>query len=84
MMFKLHEKCTCYRSAATNDGGNGVLIVDLLCVLRGLKTVYVHRWTEDPDLDMSIVRTQFDAFVDGRETTAHKGGLLEVAGILDA
>lgn len=49
-----------------------------------MKTVYVHRWTEDPDLDMSTLRTEFDAFVDGRNTTSTTGGLISVAGHLEA
>lgn len=53
-------------------------------LVSGMKTVYVHRWTEDPDLDMSILRTEFDAFVDGRNTTSTAGGLISVAGLLGA
>lgn len=34
----------------------------------GLKTVYIHRWTDDIDEDMDKVRTEFDAFLDDMET----------------
>lgn len=50
----------------------------------GMKTIYVHRWTEDPDLDMSLLREEFDAFVNGRNTTSTSGGLVDVAGLLGA
>ncbi|KAI0345982.1 haloacid dehalogenase [Trametopsis cervina] len=48
----------------------------------GMKTIYVHRWTEDPSLDMSALRLEFDAFVDGRDTTKDEGGLMAVASLL--
>lgn len=30
----------------------------------GMKTVYIHRWTDDLDEDMEKVRTEFDAFLE--------------------
>ncbi|KAJ5089196.1 haloacid dehalogenase [Penicillium argentinense] len=33
----------------------------------GMKGVYVHRWTDDVDEDMTTVKTEFDAFLDGME-----------------
>ncbi|KAI0087818.1 haloacid dehalogenase [Irpex rosettiformis] len=50
----------------------------------GMKTIYIQRWTEDPDLNMSILRKEFDAFVDGRNTTSTGGGLISVADCLGA
>ncbi|KAI5475021.1 haloacid dehalogenase [Pseudohyphozyma bogoriensis] len=44
----------------------------------GMQTVYVHRATEDTDLDMHLVRDEFDLFIDG--TSGEKdGGLVELA-----
>ncbi|CAM1510932.1 Fc.00g084450.m01.CDS01 [Cosmosporella sp. VM-42] len=31
----------------------------------GLKTIYIHRWTDDVDEDMEKVRMEFDAFLEG-------------------
>ncbi|KAJ7507281.1 HAD-like domain-containing protein [Mycena galericulata] len=47
----------------------------------GMKTVYVHRVTEDLDEDMDRIRTEFDVFVDGT-TDDLPGGLPSVASIL--
>ncbi|KAJ6591113.1 haloacid dehalogenase [Mycena vulgaris] len=47
----------------------------------GMKTIYVQRPTEDMDEDMELIRTEFDAFVDGT-TEDLAGGLSAVAGIL--
>lgn len=33
----------------------------------GMKTVYIHRWTDDVDEDMEKIRTEFDAFLEGME-----------------
>ncbi|KAJ5951223.1 Haloacid dehalogenase type II [Penicillium vulpinum] len=33
----------------------------------GLRTVYVHRWTDDIDEDMEVVKTEFDAFLENME-----------------
>lgn len=33
----------------------------------GLRTVYIHRWTDDIDEDMEKVKTEFDAFLDSME-----------------
>ncbi|KAJ5688987.1 haloacid dehalogenase [Penicillium macrosclerotiorum] len=30
----------------------------------GMKTIYIHRWTDDIDEDMSKIRTEFDAFLE--------------------
>ncbi|KAJ7757029.1 haloacid dehalogenase [Mycena metata] len=47
----------------------------------GMKSVYVHRKTEDLDEDMDRVRTEFDAFVDGT-TDSLAGGIASVAALL--
>ncbi|KAJ7164979.1 haloacid dehalogenase [Mycena filopes] len=47
----------------------------------GMKTIYVHRTTEDLDEDMDQIRTEFDAFVDGT-TPSLAGGIVGVAAIL--
>ncbi|RAH65391.1 haloacid dehalogenase [Aspergillus aculeatinus CBS 121060] len=33
----------------------------------GMRTVYVHRWTDDVDEDMEMVKGEFDAFLEGME-----------------
>jgi 2-haloalkanoic acid dehalogenase type II len=33
----------------------------------GMKTIYIHRWTDDVDEDMSQVRTEFGAFLENME-----------------
>ena len=33
----------------------------------GLRTVYVHRWTDDVDEDMEAVKTEFDAFLENMD-----------------
>ncbi|RAH82227.1 HAD-like protein [Aspergillus japonicus CBS 114.51] len=33
----------------------------------GMRTVYIHRWTDDVDEDMGRVRGEFDAFLEGME-----------------
>lgn len=30
----------------------------------GMRTIYIHRWTDDVDEDMEKVKTEFDAFLD--------------------
>ncbi|KAJ5593809.1 haloacid dehalogenase [Penicillium hispanicum] len=30
----------------------------------GMKTIYIHRWTDDIDEDMEVVQTEFDAFLE--------------------
>ncbi|KAJ7248615.1 HAD-like domain-containing protein [Mycena haematopus] len=45
----------------------------------GMKTVYIHRKTEDLEEDMGLIRTEFDAFVDG---TTDGGGIPAVAALL--
>ncbi|PCH40090.1 haloacid dehalogenase [Wolfiporia cocos MD-104 SS10] len=42
----------------------------------GMKTVYIHRPTEDPDEDMALIRNQVDIFIEG---TKCSDGLLELA-----
>ncbi|KAJ7057085.1 haloacid dehalogenase [Mycena amicta] len=50
----------------------------------GMKTIYVHRTTEDLDEDMDCICTEFDAFVDGTPNAPNDiAGLLGVAAILD-
>lgn len=34
----------------------------------GMKTVYIHRWTDDVDEDMEKVRIEFDAFLEGMDS----------------
>lgn len=34
----------------------------------GLRTIYIHRWTDDIDEDMEKVRTEFDFYLDDMET----------------
>jgi 2-haloacid dehalogenase len=34
----------------------------------GLKTIYVHRWTDDIDEDMEKVKTEFDFYLENMET----------------
>ncbi|OJK01541.1 hypothetical protein ASPACDRAFT_59228 [Aspergillus aculeatus ATCC 16872] len=33
----------------------------------GMRTVYVHRWTDDVDEDIEMVKSEFDAFLEGME-----------------
>jgi 2-haloacid dehalogenase len=33
----------------------------------GIKTIYIHRWTDDVDEDMDQVRGEFGAFLEGME-----------------
>ncbi|KAF4993106.1 hypothetical protein FGRMN_6721 [Fusarium graminum] len=33
----------------------------------GMKTIYIHRWTDDVDEDLDKVRGEFDAFLEGME-----------------
>ncbi|KAF7563620.1 hypothetical protein G7046_g549 [Stylonectria norvegica] len=33
----------------------------------GLRTIYIHRWTDDVDEDMEKVKTEFDTFLEGME-----------------
>ncbi|KII85904.1 hypothetical protein PLICRDRAFT_44328 [Plicaturopsis crispa FD-325 SS-3] len=47
----------------------------------GMKTVYIHRTTEDLTEDMDAVKADSDVFIDGRGAG---GGLLELARVLDA
>lgn len=49
-----------------------------------MKTIYVHRATEDLHVDMTALRPLVDAFIDGRDTTSTKGGLVDVAEVLEA
>ena len=48
-----------------------------------MRTIYVHRATEDLDEDMAAIRTEFDAFVDGT-SGSRSAGLSEVDRILSA
>lgn len=48
-----------------------------------MRTIYIHRQTEDLDEDMGVLATEFDAFVDGRAGGVEVG-LGEVARILEA
>jgi 2-haloacid dehalogenase len=36
----------------------------------GLRTVYVHRWTDDIDEDMEVVKTEFDMFLENMDDLA--------------
>ncbi|KAF8208306.1 haloacid dehalogenase [Mycena galopus ATCC 62051] len=47
----------------------------------GMKTIYIHRNTEDVDEDMDLIRTEFDAFVDGT-AAGSDGGITAVAALL--
>lgn len=54
-------------------------------VNRGMRTVYIRRWTEDvPEIlwGDEEVRQENDVFIDGREATSESGGLLEVVQML--
>ena len=33
----------------------------------GMRTIYIHRWTDDVDEDMESVKTEFDVFLEGME-----------------
>ncbi|KAF7556958.1 hypothetical protein G7Z17_g1017 [Cylindrodendrum hubeiense] len=33
----------------------------------GMRTIYIHRWTDDIEEDMEIVKTEFDAFLEGMD-----------------
>ena len=48
-----------------------------------MRTVYLQRWTEDPQEDMEIVKTENDVFFDSRTATAEEGGLLRLVKILE-
>lgn len=50
----------------------------------GLRTVYVDRWTEDVLEDKDLARRRNDVFVDGTDTTAKRGGMIELAEMLGA
>jgi len=55
-----------------------------------MNTVYVQRWTEDlqaweerhAEDFHQVVRSENDAFIDGRTATSESGGFLELAEIL--
>jgi 2-haloacid dehalogenase len=36
----------------------------------GLRTVYVHRWTDDIDEDMEVVKSEFDVFLENMNDLA--------------
>ncbi|KAJ5490358.1 Haloacid dehalogenase type II [Penicillium expansum] len=36
----------------------------------GLRTVYIHRWTDDINEDMEVVKTEFDAFLENMDDLA--------------
>lgn len=46
-----------------------------------MKTIYIHRTTEDPLEDMGSLKVEFDLFVDGTMTDG-SGGLLTIADAL--
>ena len=49
----------------------------------GMRTVYLQRWSEDPQEDMAAVKGENDWFVDARKADSYGGGLLEVCEILE-
>jgi hypothetical protein len=44
-----------------------------------MRTIYIHRDTEDPEEDMDQIRADVDLFLDGTRSTGAKGGLLALA-----
>ena len=50
----------------------------------GIRTVYLHRWTEDLHEDMAVVKTENDFFINSRSATANFGGLLTLVEMLQA
>jgi len=74
MILGPRRKCRCFFVFRFVDG------VELRCI-RGMKTVYIQRKTEDSSEDMEVVRKDVDFFVDG--TNGRKEcGLGELADIL--
>lgn len=49
----------------------------------GMRTVYIHRSTEDPLEDMGVVRAEFDYFIDGTDGSS-TCGLIALADALVA
>lgn len=51
-------------------------------ICRGMRTIYIHRDTEDPLEDEEEMRTEFDLYIDGRAEVGAEGGLVRLADIL--
>lgn len=48
----------------------------------GMKTIYIHRDTEDPLEDEDNLRSEFDLYIDGRAAVGPEGGLVRLAEVL--
>ncbi|ORY25232.1 HAD-like domain-containing protein [Naematelia encephala] len=48
----------------------------------GMRTIYIHRDTEDPEEDFEQLRTDVDLLIDGRAAAGPKGGLIALAELL--
>ncbi|WVQ83525.1 haloacid dehalogenase, type II [Cryptococcus sp. DSM 104549] len=56
---------------------------DLVAAKRvGMRTIYIHRDTEDVFQDMAKIRSEVDLFIDGRTAAGLNGGLVELATVL--
>lgn len=49
-----------------------------------MHTVYLQRWTEDPQEDMTAVRAENNIFIDGLQAKSESGGLLELLELVGA
>lgn len=50
--------------------------------VRGMRTAYLQRWTEDLNEDLEVVRQENEIFIDARRNMAETGGLCELADLL--
>jgi hypothetical protein len=50
---------------------------------RGMQTVYLQRWTEDLQEDMTRVDAENDMFIDCRQATRESGGLIALADVVE-
>lgn len=48
----------------------------------GLRTIYIHRDTEDPLESEDNLRTEFDLYIDGRNAAGARGGLVHLGEML--
>lgn len=53
----------------------------LILLIRGMKTIYIRRVTEDPDEDMAKVKSDVDLFI---ADTDERHGLLKLADLWGA
>ena len=51
-------------------------------IASGMRTIYIHRDTEDPLEDEDALKSEFDLYIDGRAAAGHDGGLVHLAKLL--